>query len=520
MASQTAEYVLNEENIDIMAENIYNCIISNKYSNDQALKIRLSLEAILLHWLDNTPAGAVVTLKCIRRLGRVRIDLGLKGSFIIDPLEAEENDFFSTLTGYMETTYTYTYRKGENLVRFVLPMLPVNNLLQLLIAVVLALLLGKVLTATLPAETVATLSTNYITPLFKSIIGVLSTVACFMVFFSLLSSINDMSNVTTLKNMGRIYLKQIIGSTVLYDLIAMGLGLLVFNVVSRDNDAKVSIFDKIFSLLLDIIPVNIVGAFYKGNMLQIVVLALFIGFLMLVLGDELPLLKKQIREYNRLFQYSIHIICKLTPLLIFLSFMKLSLNAAVWSVMDSWKILATCYLCYLVTFAGVLVSTCIHCKIPLTPYIRRLFPMICVGFSTGVIFPCLPEARQMFKDYKVETRLVDFALPIGIAISKRQRSIFYIILVLGLTAIFGQTISVGQLVVLLLSSLMLSYATPSVPGGALVVITLLLEQFGLPLDAVGISIPLCLVDSMPGTVMKVACTLSDVMYLHGTMNKS
>ena len=129
-------------------------------------------------------------------------------------------------------------------------------------------------------------------------------------------------------------------------------------------------------------------------------------------------------------------------------------------------------------------------KISLSEHIKKCMPLYCLGFSSGSSVPCLPTSRRLLEENQVEAGVIDFALPMGVVISKRTRVLYYIILVLGLFAVFNQTIAVGQLVVLLISSMLLSYATPSIPGGALAVITLFLEQFGLPIEAVGIAISL------------------------------
>lgn len=67
---------------------------------------------------------------------------------------------------------------------------------------------------------------------------------------------------------------------------------------------------------------------------------------------------------------------------------------------------------------------------------------------------------------------------------------------------FGVTIDSSHIVMLLVSGLLLSMATPGVPGAFLVACTVLLKQMGVPMD----SLPLLMVFF---TITDMVCTVSN-----------
>lgn len=199
--------------------------------------------------------------------------------------------------------------------------------------------------------------------------------------------------------------------------------------------------------------------------------------------------------------------------------MKLILSNTISVALASWKILVMNNVSYILVLVSVTVATCIHCKIPLTAHIKKSLLLYFMGFSAGSSVPCLSAIRKQLESYRVDQGIIDFALPIGVVISKRARVVYYIILVLGISSVFGKTIASSQLVVLLISSLLLANATPSIPGGPVAIVSLLLEQYGLPLEAVGVAISLSLLDAMPAGAVKVVTVFDDVLYLQGTVDR-
>ena len=74
--------------------------------------------------------------------------------------------------------------------------------------------------------------------------------------------------------------------------------------------------------------------------------------------------------------------------------------------------------------------------------------------------------------------------------------------VLFMAKTFGVTIDSSHIIILVVSGLLLSMATPGVPGSALVACTVLLKQMGVPMDC----LPLVMVYL---TITDMVCTVSN-----------
>lgn len=511
-------YELTDINIDKISDLIADYLKKEKYNDELIIRERLFIETILLNWRDNAPENSAIDLTIRKRFGRININLQLPGAPIESVVERED-DFYQIMFNNVSVVYDSSYNHNTNIVDIKIPPKPISNIGKIFIAIILALVIGNIMNFVLPVEVNKLISDSYIKPLFKTIIGVLSTFASWMIFFSIISSITTMDNVATLKNIGSKYFNQVMFGTALTGVLCAVVGAFTFNILSMDNSSGSNVVHKIYSLLIDVIPTNIVGAFYKGNMLQIVFIALFIGMILLMLGKEVNDVNKQILQLNKIFQNAVRIICAIMPLFIFLSFLRMIIGNSLQTALQAWKIIVLHNVCYLLILLGVTLQTCLYCKIPFFTHLKNSIPLISMGFSTASSMPCLPLSEKLLQGYNVKQSLIDFALPIGVIISRRTKVCYYVILVIGLSAMFGKTLTISQLIMLIISSLLLSYATPSIPGGGLAIITLLLEQYGLPLEAIGVAISFNFLDGMPSIAVKAACTADDVLILNRSLEE-
>ena len=64
---QEEDFLLNEQNIDIISARIHKTVTDLGLDNRVALQTRFSAETIVLKWLESVPKGTTNTYKSIRR---------------------------------------------------------------------------------------------------------------------------------------------------------------------------------------------------------------------------------------------------------------------------------------------------------------------------------------------------------------------------------------------------------------------------------------------------------------------
>ncbi|MBP9752985.1 MAG: cation:dicarboxylase symporter family transporter, partial [Proteobacteria bacterium] len=164
----------------------------------------------------------------------------------------------------------------------------------------------------------------YLKPFGDIFIKLVKTMIVPLVFFAIISGI---SNLPDKKALGRIGGKALltyffttlfaisIGLSVGY-VFKPGVGLnLVFDLTKEIPETTSSGFFKVMDTLLNIIPENGIEAMSKGNMLQVVFFAFFVGFGVMSMEDEMSeKFKSGLRVLSSLMFTLIGLIIKLSPL--------------------------------------------------------------------------------------------------------------------------------------------------------------------------------------------------------------
>lgn len=90
--SERFDYTLTNAAIDEISERVGDFLAGQKTAEKDRLRIRLSLEDILLNWQGHFGEGTVCTLRYGRQFGRAFLALEVPGE-PFDPLPQEEDEF-------------------------------------------------------------------------------------------------------------------------------------------------------------------------------------------------------------------------------------------------------------------------------------------------------------------------------------------------------------------------------------------------------------------------------------------
>ena len=83
--------------------------------------------------------------------------------------------------------------------------------------------------------------------------------------------------------------------------------------LAYEASASISIMDTI----VDIFPSNFIAPMSSANMLQLIVMALIMGFALLLLGDQVSSIKSAVEQLNLVFMKCIDMVLKLSPIGVF-----------------------------------------------------------------------------------------------------------------------------------------------------------------------------------------------------------
>jgi aerobic C4-dicarboxylate transport protein len=186
---------------------------------------------------------------------------------------------------------------------------------QVLIAIILGVLLGWLDPGLATNDWIKALGTGFV-KLIKMVIAPI-------IFFTVVSGIAHISDA---RKVGRVGVKALIYFEIV-STFALIIGLIIGNVLhpgagfsAHGNAAAVATYakeaaaQKPVDFVLHIIPENVVEAFAKGDILQVLLFAILFGFAMLALGDRVKLLGSLIDETTQAVFGVINIVVKAAPL--------------------------------------------------------------------------------------------------------------------------------------------------------------------------------------------------------------
>ena len=318
--NQTKSFILNRESIDEASEWVAETLSEADFNRKDILKFRLSVEDVMLKWLEEIGEGTECIVKCGTRLRRSYLSLSAAGSKS-NPSEFDSYDEIgngSSLLSLMGLAIEYHYRDGINEVSMLLVSESSAKKPWMLISLVVSVLLGIIITGFLP-EAGNVLYEQAVTPLFNTMMNLLSALAGPMIFLAVCSGIYGVGDVVLFGKIGKKLIKRFVGMTFVFLAGTLVVCLQFVDVTFNMNSMNMSMFSRIYQMILDTIPPDIVSPFQTGNALQIIFMACIFGVTVLILEKSVLSLKNVLNELHVVIQFIMVGISKLMPLLVGIS---------------------------------------------------------------------------------------------------------------------------------------------------------------------------------------------------------
>lgn len=518
-------YKLTPDDIDEATLLIYDEMLARKMDKAEALRVRLTVEKslrwILAHHLDYTKFSVSMQKYWWRWYVTVTLPgKKLENDYALLNRHIEVHDFLTSRMGGLKTHYSFMYKMGENLLEIQLPHAPISSFGKVVIGVILAVLLGTFAKNTLPADILASINTDFIIPLFKKLMQLLSMLATFMIMFSLMSSICSMSNLQTLKKLGVSYFSGVAAKMMLTSVTCIAVIPYIFDMLSKKGSLEINILVTLYSMILNIVPSNLISPFLEGNLLQVVVISVFFAIIMLGLGRDSESLVVGVRQINKVMHTSMTYICYTIPLIVFLSFFNMIISDSLANVSGLIKI-TVCMVLFTALYI-ILSAVYIGIRTKISPMrlILDFMPAFTRGFITVSSASTISTMNNLLaKKFNVPSEIINFAVPLGLVCYKPGLLMFLIISSAGMAEMFGVTIPLGEWVLFAFVALISSFASPPVPGGSIVIIGIVFTQLHLPTEALGLAISVDYFFDMIRTAIFVHVICQETTLLAHNMKK-
>ncbi|MGA8882133.1 MAG: dicarboxylate/amino acid:cation symporter [Acinetobacter sp.] len=256
--------------------------------------------------------------------------------------------------------------------------------------------------------------------------------------------------------------------------------------------------------------INPFKAFAEGNVLAVVVFALFIGAALVKGGDKFRSVRKLSQQFFDIMMLMIGWVMKLAPLGIFALLAKLISTEDI-SVLSR-----------LAEFAAVVTGTTIFHGAVVLPLLLWIFgrmnpvsffkgarAALITAFATSSSSAAMPLSMKCAQEnLGVRPQTAGFVIPLGTQLNMDGTALYEAAAALFIANLMGLDLTLSQQLVVCATAMIASLGAPGIPSAGMVTMIMVLQSVGLPAEAIAILLP---IDRLLDTVRTVVNVQGDMM---------
>ena len=313
-----------------------------------------------------------------------------------------------------------------------------------------------------------------------------------LVFFSLVSGISSLSSLTSLGNITLKTISLYLGTTA----IAVSISLLVASIFKpgagySSNIAapeKLPEGQSVYSTILDIFPSNIIEAMANNQMLAIVFFSILFGLALNKTNHLTGNLSESFERLNTVFMQLVLMIMSYAPIGVFCLIGKFVITDGL-DIFQEAVMYVVLLISVLIFHAIVTYSIFLKIFTNLSPivFFRKMKETAIFAFSTSSSAATIPVTlKTVTTDLGVNKNIGSFVIPVGATINMDGTAIMQGMATVFIAQMSGIDLSIFQYVQVVLLAVVASIGAAAVPSAGTITLVIILQQFGLPLEAIGI----------------------------------
>lgn len=256
--------------------------------------------------------------------------------------------------------------------------------------------------------------------------------------------------------------------------------------------------------------INPFKAFAEGNVLAVVVFALFVGVALVKGGEKFRTVRNLSQQFFDIMMLMIGWVMKLAPFGILALLAKLIATEDV-SVLSR-----------LAEFAAVVTGTTIFHGVVVLPLLLWIFgkmnpitffkgtrAALITAFATSSSSATMPLSMKCAQEnLGVRPQTVGFVIPIGTQLNMDGTALYEAAAALFIANLMGLDLTIGQQLIVCATAMIASLGAPGIPSAGMVTMIMVLQSVGLPAEAIAILLP---IDRLLDTVRTVVNVQGDMM---------
>lgn len=386
---------------------------------------------------------------------------------------------------------------------------------QILIGMIVGVIIGAVAPACVP----------YVAPVGTLFINAIKMLIVPLVFASLVTGMTSMDDV---KKLGRISFKTI-GIYLTTTLIAISIGLIVGELLQPGAGMNLAAAGEqvakeapsLSKTLTGLIPKNPIDAMVKGNILQIIIFAIFLGLSINLAGEKGAPVKNFFASLAEVMYSMTAIVMACAPYGVAALIAKVVGQYGLDALLPLAKIIGAVYfgaiLHVLITYSSYVT---IIARLSPVKFFRGILDALMVAFSTTSSAGTLPATiRCTEKNLGVSPSIASFVLPLGATINMDGTAIYQGVCALFIAQAYNIDLTMGNIVTIMLTGTLASIGTAGVPGAGLIMLSLILSSVGLPMEGIALIAGIDRVLDMARTTVNISGDAMTAVLVSRTENE-
>ena len=252
---------------------------------------------------------------------------------------------------------------------------------------------------------------------------------------------------------------------------------------------------------------------------------LFFGFGIIIAEKKAEPVVKFVESFNEVCMKVMSMIIKLSPIGVFALLVPVVATNGPQVLLPLLKLILIVYLVYIVHMVVVYSTTVkVMAKISPLTFFKNMIPAMTMAFSSASSVGTLPLNMECTQNMGAKKEISSFVLPLGATINMDGTAIYQGVCAIFIAEVFGLELTIGQQLTVILTATLASIGTAGVPGAGMIMLAMVLQSVGLPIEGIALIAGIDRILDMGRTTVNItgdaACTMCISAMEDKKINKS
>ncbi|MBQ5929122.1 MAG: dicarboxylate/amino acid:cation symporter [Oscillibacter sp.] len=387
--------------------------------------------------------------------------------------------------------------------------------LSLTVKITISLVLGVI--AGLLLQGRSDIAVTYIKPFGTIYLNLIKMVVVPVVLLSIMQGIISLQDVRKVGSIGVKTVAFYMCTTAL----AVTLGLLFANILNVGGGYVIATEDLVYEAkeapsfidtLVNIFPSNFFQPMASANMLQVIVIAILFGFGIILAGEKGKAAQEFVDSFAEVCFKVMGMILQLSPIGVFALICPVVAENGPAVLLPLLKVILVAYvgyICHMILVYSMAVKGFAGMN-PVT-FFKGMSRPIMFAFSSASSVGTLPFNMEATQKLGARKSIASFVLPLGATINMDGTAIYQGVCAIFIAEIFGIDLGLSQQLTIILTATLASIGTAGVPGSGMIMLAMVLQSVGLPVEGIALVAGIDRILDMGRTVVNItgdaACTI-------------